>query len=76
MLYEVITVYMDTEYRVKKDEDENDDWVVTLKAKWDVFKWGSNRDNLEQRKRDRITSYNVCYTKLLRLLILLLRSCR
>ena len=35
-------VYMDTEYRVKKDEDENDDWVV------------------------RITSYNVCYTKLLR----------
>jgi outer membrane protein TolC len=46
-------VYMDTEYRVKKDEDENDDWVVTLKAKWDVFKWGSNKDNLEQRKREK-----------------------
>ncbi len=46
-------VYVDTEYRVKKDEDENDDWLVTLKAKWDVFKWGSNRDNLEQRKHEK-----------------------
>jgi outer membrane protein TolC len=46
-------VYMDTEYSVKKDEDENDDWVVTLKAKWDVFKWGSNKDNLEQRKHEK-----------------------
>ena len=46
-------IYMDTEYRVKRDDDEDDDWLVTLKASWDVFKWGSNVDNVNQRKREK-----------------------
>jgi outer membrane protein TolC len=44
------TIYLSSEYRLDKDDDEYSDYQVTAVASWKIFGWGSTLDNVKQKK--------------------------
>lgn len=44
------TFYLNSEYRIDKDDDEYSDYQVTAVASWKVFGWGSTWDDVRQKE--------------------------
>ncbi|ADO82169.1 outer membrane efflux protein [Ilyobacter polytropus DSM 2926] len=42
-------IYLDSEYRLKKDDDEYSDYQVSLVADWEIFNWGRTGDDVLQK---------------------------
>jgi len=44
------TIYLNSEYRLDKDDDEYSDYQVTAVASWKIFGWGSTLDDVRQKE--------------------------
>ncbi|WP_321327950.1 TolC family protein [uncultured Ilyobacter sp.] len=44
------TIYLNSEYRIDKDDDEYSDYQVTAVASWKIFGWGSTWDDVRQKE--------------------------
>ena len=73
MLYEVIT---DSDSKISNTNMAASTHELTMKGAWKLISYYNYADNKITdtiQASDRITSYNVCYTKLLRLMASLIR---
>ncbi len=43
-------IYLNSEYRLDKDDDEYSDYQVTVVANWKIFGWGSTWDDVRQKE--------------------------